>query len=60
MPIRSAPFSIRLDLDMLRALDALAEEDNRSRNNLIETILKEWLIQNGKLKRKSFPTSRGV
>lgn len=35
--------SFRLDLDLLNSLTKQAEKENRSLNNLVETILKEYV-----------------
>jgi hypothetical protein len=50
MPIKSAPFSIRLDTRVRDALDRAAVEDRRSLSNLLEKIASDWLKQNGYLK----------
>ena len=40
---RSLPFSMRFDPDMKRALQALADAENRSLTNYVETILREHI-----------------
>lgn len=34
---------ITLDIETIRAIDALRKIENRNRSNMIETIIKEWL-----------------
>jgi len=35
--------SIRIDVDLLRTIEKLAKEENRTRSNMIEVLLKEAL-----------------
>lgn len=49
---KTPPFSIRLDEDLRERADKVADEENRSLGNLIETALRFYLDHKDKGRRK--------
>ncbi len=49
MPMKSRPFTLRLDIRVRDALEIAAERDSRSVGNLLEKIAAEWLKTKGYL-----------
>lgn len=47
---RTLPFSMRLDPDLKAELQRLADADNRSLTNYVETVLRQHVEQRGKRK----------
>jgi predicted transcriptional regulator len=46
MGIEKKTKSIRLDEDLIEALEKIAGSENRSLSNLIETVLKRYVAEN--------------
>lgn len=43
--IKTKPYQIRFDIELLEQLQIQAQKENRSMSNLIQTILKDYLNQ---------------
>jgi hypothetical protein len=48
---KTAPFSMRLDEDLKAALQKMADEDNRSLTNYIETLLRQHVADRKRAKK---------
>ena len=56
---KTAPIGLRVEPELKEQLEKVAEEENRSVANLIETVMRAWLDNRIQKRRKSYGKKAG-